>query len=337
MSATAIAYSNIALIKYWGKADSVLNLPSAGSISATLAPLRTTTSVSWTRSEHDTVQFNGERSTGRDLQRIVGFLDLVRTSYDLEGWRAEVRTENSFPTAAGLASSASGFAALALAATAAADLDVTMTELSALARRGSGSAARSLHGGFVRMNAGSTAHPERAVASQIAGDDAWDLRAVLALTTVGRKKVSSTVGMNQTQDTSPYFDAWIASVEQSLPAAEEAINTRNFQVLAKLAEASALQMHASAIAAVPGVLYWNGVTVELIHLVRELREEHGVDVFFTIDAGPHVKIFTTPEYVDQVDAAVRKVPGVVETLHARIGGPAHLVDGESVLIGSTNR
>lgn len=336
MSATAIAYSNIALIKYWGKADSALNLPAAGSISATLAPLRTTTTLDWTRTGDDTVQFNGKRSTGGDLQRIVDFLDLVRTTYDLEGWRAKVKTENSFPTAAGLASSASGFAALALAATAAADINVPMTELSALARRGSGSAARSLHGGLVRMNAGSIEHPEQAVASQIAGEGFWDLCAVLALTTVGRKKVSSTVGMTQTQDTSPYFDPWIASVEQSLPAAEEAILARDFHALAWLAEASALQMHASAIAAVPGVLYWNGITVELIHLVRALREEQGVDVFFTIDAGPHVKIFTTPEHIDQVEAAVRSVEGVVDTLRARIGGPAHVLADGSDLAASAD-
>lgn len=326
MQATALAYSNIALVKYWGKRDAAYNLPAAGSISATLAPLATTTTVSWRRDHaEDRVVLNGQRSSGRDRARIVTFLDLLREKHGID-WTAEVVTENSFPTAAGLASSASGFAALALAATRAAELDYDLSALSALARRGSGSAARSLHGGFVRLHAGSVDAPEEAVASLIASETHWDLRVLFVLTATGRKKVSSTVGMNQTQKTSPYFDAWIASVNRALPQAEHAILTRDFDALTTIAEASALQMHASAIAASPGVLYWNGTTVDIIHATRAMREDEGIPVFFTIDAGPHVKLFTTASHELAVQRRMAALPGVVETLSARIGGPARVLD-----------
>jgi diphosphomevalonate decarboxylase len=201
-----------------------------------------------------------------------------------------------------------------------------MSALSGLARRGSGSAARSLHGGFVQMHTGSPENPEDAVAEQLAPEEHWDLRALLVLTTSGRKKVSSTVGMNRTQQSSPYFDRWIDSVNDSLPKAASAIEARDFDRLATLAEASALQMHASAIAAEPGVLYWNGVTVELIHRVRALREEEGLDVFFTIDAGPHIKVFTTAKHLDAVAEHICACDGVVDVMHARMGGPARLLD-----------
>jgi diphosphomevalonate decarboxylase len=328
VNATAIAHSNIALIKYWGKADAALNLPAAGSISATLAPLATTTTCTWRTSGADSVVLNGTHARGRDLERVIAFIDLIRDEHGLD-WKATIETDNNFPTAAGLASSASGFAALALAATAAADLEYSMSALSGLARRGSGSAARSLHGGFVQMHAGSVDNPKDAVAEQLAPKEHWDLRALLVLTTEGRKKVSSTVGMNRTQQSSPYFDRWIDSVNASLPKAADAIGKRDFERLASLAEASALQMHASAIAAEPGVLYWNGVTVELIHRVRALREEQGLDAFFTIDAGPHVKVFTTAKDLDTVSEHLLACDGVVDIMHARMGGPARLLESSN--------
>lgn len=326
MQATAKAHSNIALIKYWGKQSSEANLPAAGSISATLSPLTTTTTVRWTDTGSDRVELNEEAATGKDLQRIVAFLDIIRGRHGLDKY-ATIHTNNNFPTAAGLASSASGFAALALASTHAASLDYDLTRLSELARRGSGSAARSLHGGFVQMAAGTPENPSSASASQICRASDWgELQVVLALTTSGRKKISSTLGMNRTQQNSPYFDAWVQSVNRALPLARQAIEDRDFSVLAELSEASALQMHASAIAANPGVLYWNGTTVELIHLVRQLREERGLQVFFTIDAGPHVKIFTTAEDIDEVESAVRNLDNVVDTMRASIGGQATIVD-----------
>lgn len=326
MKATAVAHPNIALVKYWGKRDEALNLPATGSYSLTLAPIRTRTTVEWGQAS-DRLILNAAEASGRPLARIERFLDLVRAQVPHLGG-ATVRSDNDFPTAAGLASSSSGFAALALAATAAAGIPRDDRALSILSRRGSGSAARSIFGGFARMNAGQSPDGLDAFAEERFGADHWDLRVLFALTMDGEKDIPSTVGMDQTVATSPYFSAWCDEVPKALVAVDEAVANRDFERLAVLAEASALQMHASAIAAVPGVLYWNGGTVALIHAVRALRAE-GIPVFFTIDAGPHVKIFVEGAYAHEASEALRQVPGVTDIFEARAGGPAHLLSNSN--------
>ncbi|MFT6396279.1 MAG: diphosphomevalonate decarboxylase [Bradymonadia bacterium] len=316
---TAVAHPNIALVKYWGKRERTLNLPAAGSFSLTLGPVRSTTSVEWGQAA-DSFTLDGEDQGVAELQKLTTFLDLVR---DLKGGLGggRVVSSNDFPTAAGLASSASGFAALATATCAAAGLELASNKLSELARRGSGSAARSVFGGFVRMRAGVAVDGSDAVAEQVAPAEHWPLHMLLCVTAEGRKSVSSRVGMNRTQETSPYFDAWIGTVEPAVEAAIEAVKSKDFERLANVAEASALQMHASGIAAVPGVLYWNGTTVTLIHEVRRWRAD-GLPVFFTIDAGPHVKICVPADRADEVAKLAADVPGVVRVLHTQAaGGP----------------
>jgi diphosphomevalonate decarboxylase len=270
----------------------------------------------------DRLVLDGAVADAGATARVSRWLDLVRAHRAGLGC-AEVVSENDFPTAAGLASSASAFAALALAATRAAGLTLTEAELSVLARRGSGSAARSLFGGYVEMRAGEQPDGTDAFAVRTHSAEHWPLAVVIALTARGPKKVSSTVGMNHTTSTSPYFDAWCDTVEPAIVAAREAVEARNFSALAQVAEASALQMHASAIAATPGVLYWTGTTVDVVHAVRRLRDEDGVPAFFTIDAGPHVKVFTLPGVVDTVREVISAVPGVYDTIVATIAGDAH--------------
>lgn len=325
MNATAIAHPNIALVKYWGKRDAALNLPATGSYSLTLAPIRTRTTVSWGQAE-DRLVLNGAEAVGRPLTRIQRFLDLLRADHPSLG-HAHVESDNDFPTAAGLASSSSGFAALALAATSAAGLSLSPAALSVLARQGSGSAARSLSGGFVEMQPGASPDGRDAFAVQRYAETHWDLRVLFALTTEGEKSIPSTVGMDQTVATSPYFQAWCDGVPAALRDVDAAVGAQDFERLASLAEASALQMHASAIAAVPGVLYWNGVTVELIHAVRELRAQ-GLPVFFTIDAGPHVKVFVEGHAAAAASAALREIPGVRGVFEARPGGDARIITDE---------
>lgn len=323
MKATAIAHPNIALVKYWGKRDASLNLPATGSYSLTLAPIRTRTTVHFGQTS-DRLILNGAEASGRPLARISAFLEMVRALRPgLDG--AHVVSDNDFPTAAGLASSSSGFAALALAATHAAGIPRDDQMLSVLARRGSGSAARSLFGGFAQMNPGVHADGRDAFAEARFGPEHWDLRVLFALTTEGEKDMPSTVGMDITTATSPFFQAWCDAVPKAIVAVDDAVRTRDFAALASLAEASALQMHASAIAAVPGVLYWNGVTVDLIHAVRRLRAG-GLPVFFTIDAGPHVKVFVEGAYADTARHALLAVPGVRDVFEARPGGPATVID-----------
>ncbi|MFT4704692.1 MAG: diphosphomevalonate decarboxylase [Bradymonadia bacterium] len=325
---TTIAHPNIALIKYWGKRDASLNLPAAGSLSVTLGPMHTRTTVSWGH-EATAVTLNGADVTAaRSGREMTAFLELIKEANDAHGSRAlgeaHVLTENDFPTAAGLASSSSGYAALALGATKAAGLELDEQALSVLARRGSGSASRSVAGGVVEMRPGEREDGTDANAVQVFSGDHWDLRVVVALTTRGAKDVASRDGMNQTAATSPYFTAWVDTVAPALIEAKAAIAERDFARLALAAEASAMQMHASAIASVPGVLYWNAATVAVIHAVRRWRGQ-GVPAFFTIDAGPHVKIFTLAGHEDALAARVRELPGVLGVLHAAPADGARVV------------
>ncbi|MEL6182601.1 MAG: diphosphomevalonate decarboxylase, partial [Myxococcota bacterium] len=204
MQATAIAHPNLALVKYWGKRDIHLNLPAAGSLSVTLAGLRTRTTVTFTPGQaRDAAILNGRAVWGAKLDRVIRFLDLLRHRAGVD-LHATVHTENDFPTAAGLASSSSGFAALAAAGSAALGLELSAPELSVLARLGSGSAARSIHGGFVEMMAGRLPDGSDAHAIPIAYEDHWDLRCLILLTAQGEKSIGSTEAMNHTATTSPY-------------------------------------------------------------------------------------------------------------------------------------
>lgn len=325
MIATAIAHPNIALVKYWGKREHSLNLPAAGSLSVTLGPMCTRTRVSFGVAERDSFVLNGIAQSEKETARISRFLDLIRAMAPRAGF-ATVESSNDFPTAAGLASSSSGFAALALAASHAAGLDLDHATLSVLARRGSGSAARSIDGGFVRMAAGIKLDGTDAFATPIFGPEHWNLHVVIAVTTEKSKDVPSTDGMNLTQRTSPYFGAWIGTVEPAIETASAAIAARDFERLAEVAEASALQMHASAMAAVPGVIYFNGTTIDVVHAVRAMRVRDGLPVFFTIDAGPHVKVFTLADSVAEVTRRLTEIPGVVRTIHATPAPAARIVE-----------
>jgi diphosphomevalonate decarboxylase len=176
------------------------------------------------------------------------------------------------------------------------------------------------------MQAGTRPDGTDAFAEALFDEHHWDLRVVIAVTVEGEKEVASTDGMNLTERTSPYYPAWIETVEPDVQSAITAIAARDFDHLARIAEASALRMHASAIAADPGVLYWRGATVEVIHEVRRLRAG-GLPVFFTIDAGPHVKVFTPTDEVAAVVRALEATPGVLRTIVTAPAAGAHLVHG----------
>jgi diphosphomevalonate decarboxylase len=325
-SATARACANIALVKYWGKrggARSELNLPATGSLSLTLAALVTETTVAFDPAlADDAVSLDGDPAVGEPLARVAGFLDVVRARAGI-ATRALVTSVNRFPTASGLASSASGFAALAVAATRAAGLALSPRELSMLARRGSGSAARSLFGGFVRMHAGD--RDEDAVAEPIATTLADRVRVVIAV--VGRgapKSEGSRDAMTHVAATSPLYRGWLELVPRDLAAAEAAIAAGDLAALGELAEANALAMHATAIAARPSIVYWRPATIALLAAVRTLRAT-GHAAWATIDAGPHVKVLTTPEEADHVARALAMIEGVTGTTISEAGGPAALV------------
>jgi diphosphomevalonate decarboxylase len=325
---TARAGTNIALVKYWGKRDKVLNLPATGSLSLTLAELGSETQVRFAADAgpdgNDRVSLNGAPADEAFTRRVSGFLDLIRAQAGIR-LPAEVVTRNTVPTAAGLASSASGFAALALAASRAADLQLSPVELSVLARRGSGSAARSIFGGFAEMSAGSAVDGSDAHARQLLGPEAWDVRLVVALTTRAQKPIGSTQAMDRTAATSPYYAAWVASTERDLPEARAAVGARDLARLGAIAERSALRMHACALSAEPAIIYWNPTTLAAIRAVFELRAQ-GKPAWVTIDAGPHVKALTAAADADAVAAALAAVPGVERTVVAAPGPAAQVIE-----------
>jgi diphosphomevalonate decarboxylase len=318
-TAVARAGTNIALVKYWGKRDAQLNLPRTGSISLTLAGLETVTSVAVDPAlQHDHFELDGHIERGVPLGRVGRFLGVVRERASLTGLFARVVSRNSFPTAAGLASSASGFAALACAAAAAYGLDLAPAELSALARRGSGSAARSVFGGLVEMEPGVSPDGADAFAHQLVPPAGWPLRLIVAVTTEAAKDVSSTVGMGTTEQTSPLYEAWVASHAVDLEEARLAVAGRDLEVLGAVMERNCLGMHACMMAARPPLLYWNEATVAAMRAVWNLRARE-IPVWFTIDAGPHVKALCRPEAATAVKAALDAVPGVARTLVAASG------------------
>lgn len=317
---TARACANIALVKYWGKRDSVRNLPAAGSLSLTLAALITETTVEWDASlPRDELVLN-DKAAPADSE----FLDLIRSMASFDK-RARVISENRFPTASGLASSASGFAALALAASRAAGLALPPRELSILARRGSGSAARSIYGGFVRMHAGTQVDGTDAYATPIETTFSDEVRMVISIVGGGVPKThGSRDAMEHCAATSPLYRGWIDCVPRDLETAEAAIANRDIQAVGELAEANALAMHASAIAARPAIIYWHPTTLALLALIRELRAK-GVAAWATMDAGPHVKVLTTVADAPRVANAVSSVDGVTHTMISEAGGPAEVI------------
>ena len=289
--ATAVAHPNIALIKYWGKSGVEQNIPAVGSLSITLDGLTTTTSVCFDPDMKEDQFLLGGRVAPEMAGRVTSCLNLVRERVGVRT-RARVESDNDFPTAAGLASSASGFAALVTAADAALGAEIPRAKLADLARRASGSAARSILGGFVELRLtpdGSNPTETR----QILEPTDWPLRVVVAVTETGPKEIGSSEGMLRTEGTSPYYRAWVDSSETDLQEARLAVEGKNFAALADVSESSCLKMHAVMMTARPGLVYWNGATVEAIRKVRNLRAD-GVPVFFTVDAGPQVKAVCVP-------------------------------------------
>ncbi|MGO1543726.1 MAG: diphosphomevalonate decarboxylase [Gulosibacter sp.] len=292
-TATARAYPNIALVKYWGKRDSTLMLPLTGSMSMTLDDFPTTTTVErMPAAEADTFQLNEEAATGESLRRVQKFLDIVRERSGSTDFAA-VRSRNEVPTAAGLASSASGFAALALAASMAYGLPLDPAEVSRLARRGSGSATRSVIPHFAVWRAGDDV---TSVAEPI---DAPDMRMIVVVVDAGGKEISSREAMKRTVLTSPFHDAWVTSTELALDSMISACADQDFTRIGRITETNALRMHATIQACDPPIRYLAPQSVAIFDRIRELRDA-GLETYGTADAGPNVVAIARPEDADAV-------------------------------------
>ncbi len=320
MWAEAQAQPNIALIKYWGKRDVEQNLPAAGSLSVTLDSLWTKMSVEFSDALRGDELVVNAASNEKMLPRISACLDRVAGA---DRPRASIESEGNFPIAAGLASSASAFAALVVAASNAAGKNRDTLPLARIAGAASGSAARSLFGGFVELQVGDTNIEVATIAE--AGD--WPLTVVIAVTEEGAKPVSSSEAMNRSAASSPFYSSWLEQQPADLKSARDAVLRKDFSQLAAVAEHNCLKMHSVMWGSRPPVVYWNSATLTCMEAVRRLQDD-GHAVFFTIDAGPQLKAICLPDEAGLVRSALDACTGVVRTMVSGLGAGARLLDNK---------
>ena len=310
------AKANIALIKYWGKSNKNLNLPSTGSISITLDSLYSDTEITFKDELDRDYLYIDDKEAIAQPYRLRNCLDLIRKEAKINNY-ATVRSKNNFPTSSGLASSASGFAAITMAASKALDLNLSKSQLSVIARHGSGSAARSIFGGFVEMVLGKKSDGTDSFAKQISTSSHWPLEVVIAITDKRNKKIDSRSAMNLSSSTSPYYKDWIRDSSAELSMAREAIFKKDFEALSIVSQSNCLKMHSVIMTTQPPINYWNKATLSCIDLIIDLQRS-GTPVFFTIDAGPQVKAICEPTFTSKVASLLREVCGVKNIIVSKL-------------------
>lgn len=319
---TARAFSNIAFIKYWGNYDDELRLPVNSSISMNLAELYTDTTVLWDEKlAQDSLLLNGQVDTGKALERVSRHLDKLRHRLGFS-MKAQVSSSNNFPMGAGIASSASSFAALTLAAVKAANLELSEQELSTLARLGSGSASRSIPAGFVAWYAAET--HEASYAETVAAPDYWDLVDVIAIVSAEHKRTTSQAG-HPTAKTSDLQNARVAGATKRLEICQQALLDRDFATFSEVVEYDSNLMHAVMMTSRPALFYWKPTTLTLMDLVRQWREEDGLEVCYTLDAGPNVHCICIRKDAEIVRERLLQVSGVLDVRVSGVGGAATIL------------
>ena len=309
--ATVKAHANIALIKYWGKEDENLFLPSTSSLSMTLDALHTITTVQLSTSDSDLFILNDQIQSSEETSKVSRFVDLFRK----DNQKVIINSTNNFPTAAGLASSASGYAALSLALNYEFDHQLSLRDLSKLTRRGSGSASRSLYGGFVKWTKGNN---ETSVATPI--DSELEMEMIIVIVNAEKKTGGSRAMMKKTKEQSRYFDSWLSYNDRDLQEMEAAIIHGDLNQVGRLAERNAMMMHATMLAIDEPFFYLQPDSLRVIQIVKECREQ-GLLAYYTMDAGPNVKIITTPKDRE----AILKHLGDFRTIVAKKGPGAQLI------------
>ncbi len=315
MKASAIAHPIQGLIKYHGLADQVLRLPYHDSISVCTAPLISHTTVSFEDFEEDSLTVDGSVVQGRGLERAVSVLEEVRRRAGLSK-RAKVVSTNNFPANVGLGASASGFAAMAVAATTAAGLDLTPQEVSTIARRGAGSAARAVTGAFSKWRSGTS--DEESYAYQLASEE-LQMGVIVALV----EAYKDTEAAHREVLASPFFNARLAEVPKMLAEMELAIGQRDVSRICKLAERDTLMLHGITMTGPQEMLLWTPETLMVIMAVRRMRED-GIPAFFSVDTGATVYVNTLPSHLEPVEERIKELG--IETLRCWVGGPAKLVE-----------
>ena len=309
MKKTAVAPSNIAFIKYWGRKDEVLRLPTNGSISMNLSNLLTTTTVEFRSDfEEDTIVLNGKKEDAA-TSRGVKHLDRIRKLAGIHT-KAKVVTENNFPTGTGLSSSASGFAALTVAAASAAGLDLSEKELSILARQGSGSACRSIPDGFVEWTDGDTS--EDSYALSLHKPEHWDIVDIVAVVNVGPKDVPTSEGQKSAR-TSPFFQVRLKHMTEKIKRMKQLVQTKDFQAFGELVEEEALELHAIMLTSVPSLIYWLPGTVRMMRQVKKWRSE-GLQVYFTVNTGQDIHLICQRKDAKKIAQLAGEMEGVKQVI-----------------------
>ncbi|MCC5896185.1 MAG: diphosphomevalonate decarboxylase [Alkalibacterium sp.] len=322
MSNWVRAHTNIALIKYWGKENETLIIPKNNSLSLTLDAFYTDTKVTFDKHlTKDELILDGKEQDDSALSKVQRVLEEVRKMADLHLY-ARVESINHVPTAAGLASSASGLAALAGAASHAAGLDLSDKDLSKLARIGSGSASRSIFGGFAEWVKG---HDHDSSYAVPVDDAQWDIGMLFIIVNDAVKEVSSRDGMKRTVETSPFYDGWLKSLDTDLKEIKIAISERDVEKVGRIAERNALKMHATTLGADPPFTYWTAESMTAMNAVRELRKQ-GYTAYFTMDAGPNVKIICRQSQLSDIKNKLSSMFKEGQLIEAKPGPGLHLID-----------
>lgn len=321
MKATAKAPANIAFIKYWGKADDELRLPLNSSISMNLSGAYTITTVDFSpQFDEDTVTLLDGAFSEQEIARVVLGLDRIRQRAGrIE--KAKVMTKNTFPKGAGSAASASGFAALTVAGFAALDVELTEKELTVFARMGSGSACRSIPDGFVEWREGKTS--DESYAHSLYPSNYWDLRDILVIVDSRMKKVSTTEGM-ETVSTSPFLAARLDAIPARLDRCKHALEIKDFRALGEVIEEECLDMHHVMQTQQPPLMYWNDMTKRLMDATKRWRN-HGIPVYFTIDAGPNVHLIYEGKAEARVLEALNDMSGIEDLIFNKASEGAKII------------
>jgi len=321
-TATARAHSNIAFIKYWGNREPGIRLPANSSLSMNLAALHSTTRVTWSEAlAEDSLMINEQPAAPAAFLRVRAHLDTLREELG-STLHADVASKNNFPMGAGIASSASAFAALTVAATVALGLRLPERELSALARRGSGSAARSIPAGFVEWRAGGA--DKASYAASIASPDYWPLEDVIAVISRDHKQVGSTAG-HASANTSILQRARVESAADRLESAKQSILARDFEALAPVVEEDSNLMHAVMMTSKPSLFYWLPKSLRIMLAVQEWRHQ-GLQVCYTLDAGPNVHCICSAEDAAAVAARLKELDSEIEVIRSSVGGGAQILN-----------
>jgi diphosphomevalonate decarboxylase len=313
----AIAHPNFALIKYWGKSDVINNRPDMSSISVTIDSLQSSAKVSFDPSlKEDHWSLN--RVDQRSLGQILPTMEYLRSFKTIKE-HCLIESENNFPTAAGLASSASGVASIVIAINKLFNLNLSKEELINAAILGSGSAPRSLYPGFTYLNKDNNS------CHTILEPSEWPLKIIICQTSSNRKIVSSREGMQISKSTSPYYQSWVDDHDNDINIALQAIKSRNFNLLGKVSESNCKKMHQVMETSKPSLFYRNKTTQLCIRKIEEMKI-NGLNIFYTIDAGPQVKVICEPKYSEQVLSSMKLVPNIENVVEVSLGEGARVIN-----------